>query len=239
MTKRLIVIHTAECGESANADKGIHNTLVSRRIPVHRIFDADSEIQMLDITAPCGAARGLPRADGIHYEHAGTARQNAEEWADGYSVEMLERSAIRAAEDSLAENIPVFRLTEGADVRGGSGFCGHIDITNAYDVKGGHWDPVPSFPWDYYLGRVNHHRGTQTTTTPKDDDMGTYIFDTVNAIHYHLYGERFRQISTEQFLARQSLARLGGVNIEPARMHPWAIAKFFIDFKLIADPVLV
>lgn len=175
MPKRVIVIHTAECGESANADKGIENTLKSRRIPVTRIFDADSEIQMLDIRAACGAARGLPKADGVHYEHAGFARQTPDEWADPYSEAMLRRSAARAAQDAAELGIPAVHLTPAQVRAGGRGFCGHIDVTNAYQVRGGHWDPGPNFPWDHYLDMVRSHMGeasqAEPPVIPQEDDM--------------------------------------------------------------------
>ena len=72
------------------------------------------------------------------------------------------------------------------------------------------------------------------TISTEDDDMGTYLYDEVNAIHYHLYGERFRQISTEQYQRRKFLGAP-----EPKPMHPWGIAKFVIELGLIADPVLL
>jgi hypothetical protein len=34
------------------------------------------------------------------------------------------------------------------------GFCGHIDVTNACNRRGGHWDPGPAFPWQHFLSLI-------------------------------------------------------------------------------------
>lgn len=156
MAKRLIVIHTAECGEFAHADLGVRRVLERRHIPVAYVVGNNSHQYMIDPAAPCHAARGLPAGDGIHVEHVGFAGQTAEQWNDPYSQAVLARSAFLTADLARRFRIPPVHVT-GRDVRSGTGFCGHIDVTNAYRVAGGHWDPGPHFPWDHYLGMVQAH----------------------------------------------------------------------------------
>lgn len=180
MTKRVIVVHTAESGETPGAAEGVTNYLEHRGLPVTRVFDADSETQMLDIRADCSGARGLPKADGVHYEHAGRAEQSAADWSDPYSTQMLDRSARRAAEDATELKIPVVRLTPQQVKAGASGFCGHIDVTNAYQIRGGHWDPGPGFPWDRYLDLVRKYQGETTAPVPpaaSEEDVTTVLLD--------------------------------------------------------------
>ena len=153
MTKRVLVVHSAECGETDTAAEGVARYLQGRRLPVHYTVDANSHVQMLALTADCRAARGLPPADGIHIEHAGRASQTPAEWADPYSDAMLGRSAILAAKACIQFNIPPVHLT-GPAVKNGRGIVGHHDITVAYNVKGGHTDPGVNFPWRHWLDMI-------------------------------------------------------------------------------------
>lgn len=155
MSKRLGVVHTTESHESYTGDISVANYLRQRGIPVHWVVDGNSSVKMLEMSAPCSAAKGLPRADGFHIEHVGTAHQTAPEWGDDFSEAMLNISAAHMAEFVVEYDIPIVHVT-GADVRNGRGICGHIDVTEAYGIRGGHWDPGPNFPWDHYLAKVRY-----------------------------------------------------------------------------------
>ena len=67
---------------------------------------------------------------------------------------MLLRAAKHAARAAACWNIPIRKLTPAELKAGKAGFCGHIDQTTAWEVKGGHWDPGPNFPWKQFLGMV-------------------------------------------------------------------------------------
>lgn len=100
------------------------------------------------------------------YEHSGYAHQTRAEWLDPYGIAMLERSAAHFAKRCHALGIPP-RYIDAAQLRhavntnnpADGGICGHKTITDAVPVRGGHYDPGPNFPWDYFIGRVQAHHG--------------------------------------------------------------------------------
>jgi hypothetical protein len=52
-------------------------------------------------------------------------------------------------------DIPLRHLSVSEVASGArSGFCGHVDVTNAYKTKGGHTDPGGQFPWDQWFDKV-------------------------------------------------------------------------------------
>ena len=179
MTKRVLVCHTAECSETDTAAEGVARYLQGRHLPVHYTVDSNSHVQMLPLTADCRAARGLPAADGIHIEHAGRASQTPAEWADTYSDIMLGRSALLAARACIQFGIPARHIT-GVAVKNGRGIVGHHDVSVAYNVVGGHWDPGPAFPWDHYINMVainltSSSINFSTTTNITSDQVQPYV----------------------------------------------------------------
>jgi N-acetyl-anhydromuramyl-L-alanine amidase AmpD len=156
LTPRRIVIHTMECLETMTAAENVAKWFASAAAPqasAHWCVDADSIVQCVrSYQVAWHAGKANPESWGI--EHAGYARQTPADWADEYSQRMLELSARLAGHLASTEDIPAVRLTPEQVRAGEKGFCGHIDVTKAFDVKGGHWDPGPNFPWDSYLARV-------------------------------------------------------------------------------------
>lgn len=110
------------------------------------------------------------------YEHIGFARFTREEWLS--HKPMLDRSARHSAKRCKALSIPIRKITpaqlreavlSGDPSKGG--ICSHKDITDAVPVYGGHYDPGPNFPWDYYIDRVLFFAGGATPTPIPEDDM--------------------------------------------------------------------
>lgn len=112
------------------------------------------------------------------YEHSGYASQSPEDWIDVYGLQMIEISAKHYAKRCRDLGIPP-RKINGSQLRLAvmtrdpsiGGICGHKDITDAVPVYGGHYDPGPNFPWDYYIERVRHfyyggNYDNQIMTTP-------------------------------------------------------------------------
>jgi N-acetyl-anhydromuramyl-L-alanine amidase AmpD len=174
----LVVIHTAECGETPNAAENVAAYFAGPQAPkasAHYTVDVDSIVQSVeekDIAWHAGPANGYS----IGIEHAGYAKQTEAEWSDPYSQEMLRRSAELVADICWRYQIPVRRVSVDDLKAGGTkrrGLCGHIDVTNALTGGKGHWDPGPKFPWDAYLARVSMLVALKALEATDEADGGT------------------------------------------------------------------
>jgi hypothetical protein len=152
----LVVIHDAECAETAKAAENVMAWMAGPQAPqasTHYTVDSDSITQSVRDEDTAWHAPGVnPRAIGV--EHAGLARQTAEEWLDSYSDAMLRLSARLVASLCSRHHIPP-RFVDAAGLRAGwRGITTHAEVTKAYSTKGGHWDPGPTFPLSWYLNLV-------------------------------------------------------------------------------------
>lgn len=156
---RCVVVHDGETDEGATAAEGMGNWFANPRAggSTNKGTDPDSICTyMSDADTPWGAP-GV-NSDGLHVEQAGRAGQSASQWADSASLRTIENAAIVGAEWSLAHGIPPRWLTD-AQIRDRRtrGFLTHRDATRAFGTAGGHTDPGPNYPRDYYMSRVRHH----------------------------------------------------------------------------------
>jgi N-acetyl-anhydromuramyl-L-alanine amidase AmpD len=152
---RVLVIHTAETPEHSKAAESIQSYCQRRetKVSCHEAIDNDSVVagvRPFDTAWTTGSINDFSYS----YELAGRARQTKKEWADEFSTAMLAKAAHRVAAAAICYNIPVVKLTPAELKAGKSGICGHVDQTVAYEVKGGHWDPGPNFPWKKFLKMV-------------------------------------------------------------------------------------
>ena len=110
---------------------------------------------MMSVPWECIAyhAKGANRY-GVGFEHAGFARQKRAEWLDDYSTNMLWQSAQIAAQLCTRYDIPIRVLTEDEVKRDEAGFTTHAMVTKAKGIRGGHYDPGPNFPFEYYMKLV-------------------------------------------------------------------------------------
>lgn len=152
---RLLVIHTAECGKTTKAAEHImsYNQRRDTKVSCHEAVDADSVIAGV---RPWDTAwtQGVVNDYAYSWELAGRAGQSKADWADDYNVKMLALLARRVAMVAVCYDIPIKKLTPAAVKRGDAGICGHWDITRGFEVRGGHWDPGPSFPWKTFIADV-------------------------------------------------------------------------------------
>lgn len=112
-------------------------------------------VRVVDDGDTAWAAPGA-NADGLHIEMAGIAAQSVANWADAYSLAVIENAATVSAIWCKKYEIPVKHLTL-AEVQDGKtkGFIGHVDATNAFKIPGfNHTDPGANFPWEYFLQQV-------------------------------------------------------------------------------------
>lgn len=167
-TITLVVIHTMEAPERSATAENVASWFAGPDAPqasAHYNVDADSIVQSVeerDIAWHAGPVNGYS----IGVEHAGYAKQTPEEWADPYSVAMLERSAELVGDICARHLIPVQRV-HAHDLSAGRrhGICGHVDVTMGLTNGRGHFDPGAHFPWDWYLDRVAAHASRPRTTS--------------------------------------------------------------------------
>jgi N-acetyl-anhydromuramyl-L-alanine amidase AmpD len=152
---KLVVIHTMEAFEKPDTAENVATWLAGTSAPkasVHYCVDADSIVQCVKDGDVAWHAPGA-NSNGIGIEHAGYARQSAEDWADSYSEATLVRSAALTAKLCSVYGIPVQAVDADGLVRGESGITTHRAVSTAFK-KSTHTDPGPHFPMDQYVSLV-------------------------------------------------------------------------------------
>ena len=169
---RLICLHTMESQEKPNTAVNVaawfSNKARAPQASAHICVDGSNAnaksgqkypapiVRVVDDGDTAWAAPGANN-DGLHIEMSGVAAQSVANWADAYSLAVLDNAATVAAIWVKKYEIPVKHLSimEVADQKS-KGFCGHVDITNAFKIPGAnHTDPGTHFPWSYFLQLVN------------------------------------------------------------------------------------
>lgn len=180
----LVVLHSAEGPERPDSAERLARYFANPIGPngpvvtsAHYNVGSKSTTQSVreeDVAYHAGPVNGYS----IGIEHAGTASQTREEWLDAYGIAMFERSAELVAGICARHGIPVQRVT-AEDLAAGrrSGICGHVDVTNGLTGGKGHWDPGPSFPWDWYLAAVARYAGAELPAPhgPAWPDLGSTL----------------------------------------------------------------
>ena len=162
---RLIVIHTMEAPEGPQTAENVARYFLGAKASAHWCIDNNSRVRSVKDADTAWTAPGANN-DGLQIELAGYARQSAKDWADAFSRAELEIAALSAAEWVNKYKIPVRKLSAAQVLNGSYGFCGHVDVTNAYR-KSTHTDPGTNFPWDYFLDRVDAYaRGGTVSPAP-------------------------------------------------------------------------
>jgi N-acetyl-anhydromuramyl-L-alanine amidase AmpD len=152
---RLVVLHSAETPEKPGKAEAVANWFASPEAPeasAHYVVDAGATVQCVDERDVAWGAPGANH-DGVHVELVGYARQSAEDWADTYSVAMLNRAAHLVAFLCDSHGLPP-RALGAADLQAGArGITTHAAVSEAYR-KSTHTDPGPSFPLASFVERV-------------------------------------------------------------------------------------
>lgn len=90
----------------------------------------------------------------ISIELAGTALQSPTQWMDPYSSEELQLAATLVAELCDVYGVEIAKITPAQINQGVSGIAGHLDVTLAKGIRGGHTDPGGNFPWARFIQLV-------------------------------------------------------------------------------------
>src|ERR1044072_280246 len=195
---QFIVIHTTEGAEGAVAaeDGAAYDRRRTDGTSTHFFVDSNSIVQTVYTYDEAHAARAHGNDIGIQIEVCGKAGQSTAQWSDAESaptVENLARLCVSIRAKYGAARFPAVRRT-AAQVRAGvNGFCGHVDITNAFpEDNGTHTDPGPNFPWAWLFRRINElengvnldsddkayletNIGPKTDVVPRWTDQGTRV----------------------------------------------------------------
>jgi hypothetical protein len=152
-----IVIHTIEGPEASTMADNCARWFAGPKAPrasAHVCFDDDSTILCVPFEHVAWCAPGLNH-NGIHFEHAGYARQSYEEWFDPFSRRMLARSAKMAAALCVRYSIPPVFVDAAGLMRGERGITTHYQVTKG-PGKGRttHTDPGRGFPMSTYLAMI-------------------------------------------------------------------------------------
>ena len=156
-----IIIHSMESQGKSDTAETVARWFASPGSPktsIHYCADNTSVVQCVkdkDIAWHSGNWDVNDRSLGI--ELAGRASQDNKDWRDPYSLSMLNKAAAVVAHWCKAYKIPVKHLTPAEVHTNKKGICGHVDVTKAYGVVGGHTDPGVDFPWPLFLKLVMKH----------------------------------------------------------------------------------
>lgn len=156
----LIVLHTTECWEKPGSAAVVAGVFHRGEVEgsAHYVHDSAETVQCVRLEDTAFHAKSNETVDindrSIGVEHAGHARQTAAEWQDDFSQSMLKRSSKLTAQLCRKFGIPPIRLNEDQLRQRMPGITGHVTVSRAFSVRGGHVDPGPHFPWLQYMRLV-------------------------------------------------------------------------------------
>lgn len=154
---RLIVIHTMETPETLGRAKQVATWFAGPTAPqasAHYCVDSKEIYQCVaDNDTAWAVDEFATNEASISIELAGSSSQTQLQWNDAYSKGELDLAAKLCAELAIKYNIPVVKLLP-TSVKIGTGFIGHMDVTTAFNIAGGHTDPGHGFPWKDFMALV-------------------------------------------------------------------------------------
>lgn len=159
-------VHSMEAPEKGDTAESCANYFASpttRKASAHYCIDSNSEVQCVKDTDTAWHAKGV-NSKHIGAEHAGYARQTANDWHDPYSWATLQRSAALLQAKATEHGFPLVFLSAD-DLRRGnsSGVTTHAAVSEAIPGTG-HYDPGTGFPMTDYLTMAKN--GAHTVTPP-------------------------------------------------------------------------
>ena len=160
-----VFLHTAEDQKLPGAAKRIWQWFFGKSAPkasAHLIIDAKDIEQSVKLTDTAWAVGDWYfNQTSISIEMCCAAKDWSTPWRkDAYLVALLNNTAKVTAELCFQFKIPPIKLTPAQLLLGRKGLAGHIDVTIAKKIRGGHTDPSLSFPWNDFVKLVQHHLAT-------------------------------------------------------------------------------
>lgn len=154
----LAVIHDMEWLETDQTAEACAKYFASRYIPASAHYNVDNNTVVRSVLDK-NVAYAAPGANhnGVQIEHAGYARQTAQEWLDPYGQAMLLRSAKLMEEICWEHNIPIKFIGVTGLRNGERGITTHAAVSKAFG-KSSHTDPGFNFPMEFYIALVQRFR---------------------------------------------------------------------------------
>lgn len=192
---RLLVVHTSEGGETANAAENLCGFLATKGdhfngatgnwfgASYQYITDTDEGVFPATGDGVVAYAAAGANHDGIHFCIPGKAGQTRAQWLDADSTQHMASLAWAMKRKSLEHDIPLVKLTV-AQVKDGKsrGYCSHHDVSLAFG-KSTHTDPGKDFPWDVLANLL-------APPLPPDPPGGPIVAGSLKAKKYRLYDSR-------------------------------------------------
>ena len=154
---RLIVIHTMETPESPARAKQVATWFAGHTAPQASAHYCVDDKQIYECVDEADTAWAVDDFDlnqqSISIELAGSASQTFPQWNDLYSHNQMILVVALVADIAKRNAIPLARVS-GIDILTKSGICGHVDITMAKAIKGGHTDPGKNYPYTALIERA-------------------------------------------------------------------------------------
>jgi len=153
-----IFIHTMETPETPSRAKQVWQWFAGKTAPqasAHYMVDATSIEQSIKLADTAWAVDDYyTNQKSVSIETSGQASQTPAQWADAYSTAELHLEAKLTAQLCKFYGIPVRKATPSDIQKGIPGIAGHLDVTLAKGIKGGHTDPGLNFPWSRFISLV-------------------------------------------------------------------------------------
>lgn len=152
----LIVMHVMQSGESGDTAEAVSQWAAGPNAPQaswHYAVDNNSTVSCVDERDVAWHAPGANH-NGIGIEQAGMTGQNAHQWHDTYSEDMIIKQAAPLVADICRRlGIPCKRLTN-AQLRAGSlGIVDHLQVCQVFK-RCDHTDVGPEYPWGLLIAHA-------------------------------------------------------------------------------------
>lgn len=158
----LVVLHSMEHPEKPGTARDVALWMADPvRAPQASTTYCVDDVEVIQCVRERDVPWGAPGANrnGIHIEHAGYAAQSGADWRDEYSIAMLHLSVELCAVVCKTWGIPAVFVSSGSfsgrkSFANSRGITTHAQVSLAYQTPGGHTDPGPNFPINWYVSRV-------------------------------------------------------------------------------------
>jgi N-acetylmuramoyl-L-alanine amidase len=162
----LIGIHTMEAPEAGDTAENVARYFTRPEVQASAHWCVDNNSRVRCVLDSDGAWTMPPtNHESLNIEMAGYAGQTTIQWADAYSLAVLDNAAVCAAEWVEKYKIPVRRLSPAQIANREPGFAGHADVNRVFHASD-HSDPGVNFPWLGFLARVSAKLGNPIPVPP-------------------------------------------------------------------------